>query len=199
VAYATTDATDVNFNCHPFTPGQVTGVASRKCDYHIASGRVRFAPGETTKTINISIVDDVFFESAEVFNITLSNSNSATLGTNSSAKITITDNDLGGQPNPIDGTNFLVRMLYVDLLSREPDPAGLQGWIERIDKCGQAGQPPPPCDRVTVGGDGFLRSAEFFDREFFVIRLYRAGLGRILRHDDVGDLAYVSGFLTSAD
>ena len=78
VAYATTDATDVNFNCHPFTPGQVTGVASRKCDYHIASGRVRFAPGETVKTVNISIVDDVFFESAEVFNITLSNSNSAT-------------------------------------------------------------------------------------------------------------------------
>jgi hypothetical protein len=160
---------------------------------------VRFAPGETVKTINISIVDDVFFESPEVFNITLSNSNSATLGTNSSANITITDNDTGGQPNPIDGTNFLVRMLYVDLLSREPDPAGLQGWIDRIEKCGQPGQPPPPCDRVTVGGDGFLRSAEFFDREFFVIRLYQTGLGRILRYDDVGDLAYVSGFLTSAD
>jgi Calx-beta domain len=199
VTYATTDATDVNFNCHPFTPGQVTGVASRKCDYHIASGRVRFAPGETVKTINISIVDDVFFESSEILNITLSNSNSATLGTNSSANITITDNDLSGQPNPIDGTNFLVRMLYVDLLSREPDPVGFQGWVDRIDKCGQPGQPPPPCDRVTVSGDGFLRSAEFFDREFFVIRLYRTGLGRILRYDDVGDLAYVSGFLTSAD
>jgi hypothetical protein len=90
-------------------------------------------------------------------------------------------------------------MLYVDLLSREPDPAGFNGWVQRIDLCGQPGQPPPPCDRVTVGGDGFLRSTEFFDREFFVIRLYRTALGRILRYDDVGDLAYVSGFLTDAD
>ena len=47
--------------------------------------------------------------------------------------------------------------------------------------------------------DGFLRSVEFFDREFFVIRLYRTGLGRILRYDDVGDLAFVSGFLTDTD
>jgi hypothetical protein len=72
-------------------------------------------------------------------------------------------------------------------------------WINRIDLCGQPGQPPPPCDRVTVGGDGFLRSAEFFDRQFFVLRLYRTALGRILRYDDVGDLAYVSGFLSSSD
>jgi hypothetical protein len=113
--------------------------------------------------------------------------------------VTITDNDTPGQANPIDNTGFYVRMLYVDLLSREPDPAGFAGWVHRIDFCGQAGEPPPPCDRVTVGGDGFLRSAEFFDREFFVIRLYRTALGRILRYDDVGDLAYVSGFLTSGD
>ncbi|HEX8142297.1 MAG TPA: hypothetical protein VF553_06840, partial [Pyrinomonadaceae bacterium] len=52
-------------------------------------------------------------------------------------------------------------------------------------------------DRVTVAGDGFLRSGEFFDRQFFVIRLYRTGLGRILRYDEVGDLAFVSGFLTA--
>jgi hypothetical protein len=50
---------------------------------------------------------------------------------------------------------------------------------------------------VTVGGDGFLRSGEFFDRQFFVLRLYRTGLGRILRYDEVADLAYVSGFLTA--
>jgi hypothetical protein len=199
VTYATSDATDVNFTCNPSTPGQVTGAASRKCDYHIASGRVRFAPGETVKSINVSLVDDVYVEPSELLMITLSNSNSATLGSNSSANITITDNDTPGVLNPILGTAFYVRMLYVDLLSREPDPAGFAGWMHRIDFCGQAGEPPPPCDRVTVGGDGFLRSPEFFDREFFVIRLYRTGLGRILRYDDVGDLAYVSGFLTSGE
>jgi hypothetical protein len=52
---------------------------------------------------------------------------------------------------------------------------------------------------VTVGGDGFLRSAEFFERQFFVLRLYRTGFGRILLYNEVGDFAFVSGFLSSSD
>lgn len=199
VKYATTDTTNVNFNCNPATPGQITGAASRKCDYHLAVGRLRFAAGETSKQIILSIVNDIYVEPSESFTITLSNPTGATLGTPNTATVNITDNDVTGQANPINGTAFYVRMLYVDLLSREPDPAGFAGWVHRIDFCGQPGEPPPPCDRVTVGGDGFLRSAEFFEREFFVIRLYRAGLGRILVYNDVGDLAYVSGFLTASD
>ena len=199
VKYSTSDSTDVNFRCNPSSPGQISGAASRKCDYHIASGRLRFGPGEASKTIVLSLVNDVYVESAEVLTIALSNSTGTTLGTPNTATVTITDNDTPGLANPIDGTAFYVRMLYVDLLSREPDPAGFAGWVHRIDFCGQPGEPPPPCDRVTVGGDGFLRSTEFFDREFFVIRLYRTALGRIPRYDDVADLAYVSGFLTDAD
>ena len=58
----------------------------------------------------------------------------------------------------------------------------------------QAGEPPPlPRDG---GWNGFLKLSS--STVSSLIRLYRAGLGRILRHDDVGDLAY-SGFLTSAD
>jgi hypothetical protein len=201
VKYATSDSTDVNFRCNPNDPnaaGQPTGIASRKCDYHIAVGRLRFAAGESTKQILVSILDNAYSKGTLTFNITLSNPTGATLGTPITATITINDNGVGGA-NPIDGTNFYVRQLYVDLLSREPDPAGWNGWINRIDLCGQAGQAPPPCDRVTVGGDGFLRSTEFFDREFFVLRLYRAGLGRIPQYSEVGDLAYVSGFLSSSD
>ena len=199
VKYQTSDQTDVNFQCNPATQGQVMGFASRKCDYHITVGRLRFNAGETSKQIIISVVDDVYVEGPETFTLTLSGPAGTSLGANSSATITITDNDVAGQPNPIDNTRFFVRQLYVDLLSREPDPSGWDGWVHRIDFCGQPGEPPPPCDRVTVGGDGFLRSTEFFDREFFVIRLYRTALGRILRYDDVGDLAFVSGFLTDAD
>lgn len=200
VKYATSDATDVNFNCNPATQGQIVGAASRKCDYHIAAGRVRFAAGESSKQIILSLVNDVYVEGTEALTIRLSSPTGAALGAFDLATINITDNDLaGGQPNPIDATPFYVRMLYVDLLSREPDPVGFAAWVHRIDFCGQPGEPPPPCDRVTVGGDGFMRSAEFFERQFFVIKLYRAGLGRILRYDDVGDLAYVSGFLTDAD
>jgi len=199
VKYATSDATDVNFNCNPSTTGQINGAASRKCDYHITAGRLRFAAGETSKQIILSVVNDVYVEPSESLTITLSSPTDSSLGSLSSTTVTITDDDTPGQANPIDGTGFYVRMLYVDLLSREPEPAGLAGWIHRIDFCGQSGEPPPPCDRVTVGGDGFLRSAEFFDREFFVLRLYRTGLGRILRYDDVADLAYVSGFLSASD
>jgi len=200
VKFNTSDATGVNFNCNPSTAGQITGVASRKCDYHIAAGRLRFGPGETSKQIILSLVNDVYSgEGSESLNISLSNPTGAILSFPSTAEVRISDNDFSAQPNPIDGTAFYVRMLYVDLLSREPEPTGLAGWVHRIDFCGQAGEQPPPCDRVAVGGDGFLRSAEFFDREFFVIRLYRTALGRIPRYDDVGDLAYVSGFLTDAD
>ena len=200
VKFNTSDATGVNFNCNPSTPGQTTGAASRKCDYHIAAGRLRFGPGETSKQIMLSLVNDVYSgEGSESLTISLSNPTGAIVSFPSTANISISDNDFSSQPNPIDGTAFFVRMLYVDLLSREPDPTGNAGWIHRIDFCGQPGEPPPPCDRVTVAGDGFLRSSEFFDREFFVIRLYRTALGRIPRYDDVGDLAYVSGFLTDAD
>jgi uncharacterized repeat protein (TIGR01451 family) len=197
VKYSTSDTTDANFRCDPTTQGQPTGVASRKCDYHITVGTLRFAAGESTRQFTLSLVNDVYVEGPETFTLTLSNPTGAALGQNSSVPVTITDDDVAGAANPIDNTSFFVRQLYVDLLSREPDPAGWNGWTTRIDQCGQPGQPPPPCDRVTVGGDGFLRSGEFFDRQFFVLRLYRTGLGRILRYDDVGDLAFVSGFLTA--
>jgi Calx-beta domain/Carboxypeptidase regulatory-like domain len=194
VKYSTSDTTDANYRCD-----QLIGVASRKCDYHIAAGTLRFAAGESTKQFSLSLINDAYVEGPESFTLTLSNPSGASLGQNSTASVTITDDDQAGAPNPINDTSFFVRQLYVDLLSREPDPAGWQGWTTRIDQCGQPGQPPPPCDRVTVGGDGFLRSGEFFDRQFFVLRLYRTGLGRILRYDEVADLVYVSGFLTDAD
>src|SRR5205814_6592916 len=168
VKYATSDATDVNFHCDPLTNNQPRGIASRKCDYHIAVGRLRFAAGETSKQIIVSIIDDVYPEEPETFTLTLSNPTGATLGTNTTATITIIDDDNGGAANPIDQTRFYVRQLYVDLLSREPDNAGWAGWIHRIDFCGQVGEAPSPCDRVTVGGNGVLRSRDIIDRPFLV-------------------------------
>jgi len=200
VGYETADNTNVQFDCsNPGADGQFSYPASRKCDYHIASGRLRFSPGETSRQIPISIVNDVYVEHSEALSLSLIDPTGASLGPTRSANVNINDDDSSGQANPIDATPFFVRMLYVDLLSREPDPAGYAGWIHRIDFCGQPGEPPPPCDRVTVGGDGFLRSSEFFDREFFVVRLYRTALGRIPRYDDVRDIALVSGFLTASD
>ena len=162
----------------PTTPGRPTDAASRKCDHHIAVGKLRFAAGEATKQLSLSIVDDVYVEIPESLALTLSNPLGAALGQNQRVPVAILDNDIPGTSNPIDNTSFFVRQLYVDLLSREPDPSGWLGWTARIDQCAQPGQPPPPRNRVTVAGDGFLRSGEFFDRQFFVERDFRACGGK---------------------
>ena len=108
VKYATSDSTDVNFKCDPNTAGQPKGIASRKCDYHLAFGRLRFAAGESSKQFLISIVDNAYVKGALTFNVTLSNPTGAILGTPITATITILDNGVGGA-NPIDGTSFFVR------------------------------------------------------------------------------------------
>jgi hypothetical protein len=39
-------------------------------------------------------------------------------------------------PNPIDDARFFVRQLYLDLLLREPDQGGWDGWTGQITQCG---------------------------------------------------------------
>ena len=113
--YATSDATDVNFVCNPNTGGQITGAASRKCDYHIAGGRLRFAAGEQSKIINLSIVNDVYVEPLESLTLTLSSPTGAALGTTSTATVAITDNDAAARRTDR-WYGFLRPQLYVDLL-----------------------------------------------------------------------------------
>jgi len=65
-------------------------------DYISKSGTITFAPGETEKTITVSLVDDALPESTETFKVNLTSPTNATLGT-STATGTILDND--PQPN----------------------------------------------------------------------------------------------------
>ena len=39
--------------------------------------------------------------------------------------------------NPLDTTDYFVRQQYLDFLSREPDPSGLQFWTNTISSCGK--------------------------------------------------------------
>jgi hypothetical protein len=89
----TSGFTDVTFNTSD-------GSASQSSDYVVASGTFTFAPGETSKTFSVLIVDDGIVENPENFNVTLSNPNGAVLGTPSTATITITDNDTAGSITP---------------------------------------------------------------------------------------------------
>ena len=112
------------------------GVASAKCDYISALGTIKFAAGESSKTISILIIDDSYLEGPETFNVSLSNPSGATMGTPSTATVTINDNDLANGPNPIDQARFFVQQHYYDFLGRYPDQSGWDFWITEIASCG---------------------------------------------------------------
>jgi glucose/arabinose dehydrogenase len=171
VEYATSDFAGSN-PC-----SNTTGEASSRCDYLNMQGTLTFAPGESSKTISIPVVDDAFIEGFENFFITLSNGNGATLGPPVSAIVTISDNDTVAGANPIDTTNFFVRQHYIDFLNREPDPPGLAFWSNEIDLCGNDQQ----CilnKRVNVSAAFFL-SVEFQETGYFVYRTYKGGFGNL--------------------
>ncbi len=189
VNYATSDASGLNA-CN-----SVTAIASSRCDYATSIGTLRFAAGESSKTIFIPIVDDNITDGNETFNITLSNPSGATLGSTTSAVVTITDN-ANTAGNPIDQAEFFIRQHYIDFLGREPEPAGLAGWLNVYNNCG--GSVPQPCDRIEISS-AFFRSEEFQTRASFVYRFYSA-VGKIPLYETfMPDFAKVSGFLSAQE
>ncbi|HEY6804908.1 MAG TPA: Calx-beta domain-containing protein [Pyrinomonadaceae bacterium] len=70
------------------------GTATGGADYDPQSGTLSFGAGETSKTFGIGITDDTLYENNETINLTLSGpTGGATLGTPSTAVLTITNND----------------------------------------------------------------------------------------------------------
>jgi len=115
------------------------GHASQKSDYEIALGQLSFAPGETSKTFRILIVNDTFVEGDETIDLILSNPTGAGVGLGSpnTTEVRIIDNDvIAPTTNPIDDATFFVRQHYLDFLNREPDAAGLAFWVSQITSCG---------------------------------------------------------------
>ena len=72
-----------------------SGTATEGSDYVAASGTLTFGPGETSKSFAVPIVNDSEVEGNETINLTLSNpTRGATLGTTSTAVLTIANNDV---------------------------------------------------------------------------------------------------------
>jgi uncharacterized repeat protein (TIGR01451 family) len=197
INYATSDQSFLN-PC-----SQVTGLASQRCDYAITIGKLNFAAGDSSKQIFIPIIDDAYTEGPETFTLTLSNPTGGVIQGNSSTTITIVDNDAANGANPLDQDSFFIRELYIDFLDREPDPPGLQGWLNILhSQC----QVPTDCDRIAVAL-GFVNSPEFTDRGYFIYKLYKTlpdasnpTFGRIPHYFEfTTDMAKVSGFLSSND
>jgi hypothetical protein len=62
-------------------------------DYIDTSGILTFAPGQTSRTFSVSILEDVLDEGVEAVNLALSAPSNATLGTPAGASLRIDDND----------------------------------------------------------------------------------------------------------
>ncbi len=69
-----------------------SGTATSSSDFNPASGYLTFSPGTTTRTVNVSTINDTAVESTETFTLRLSSAVNADLG-DSSGTGTITDND----------------------------------------------------------------------------------------------------------
>ena len=68
------------------------GTATAGADYTAANGTLTFAPGETSKSISVTITDDDVDEENETFTVTLGNAVNASIG-QATATGTITDDD----------------------------------------------------------------------------------------------------------
>ncbi|GCA95830.1 Calx-beta domain-containing protein, partial [Microcystis aeruginosa] len=81
------------------------GTATAPNDYTNSSPiTVNFASGEKTKTVNITIINDLIREGDETVNLVLSNpTGGANLGTQTTATLTIADNDIGLDAQYFDG------------------------------------------------------------------------------------------------
>lgn len=75
----------------------VNGTAFAGSDYTTASGTITFAPGETSKTIPITILDDNIADASESFSIVLSDATNAAILDGTSV-VSIVDNEITADP-----------------------------------------------------------------------------------------------------
>ena len=176
------------------------GKARSRCDFSTAAGTLRFAPGEREQTFSLFITDDSYVEGTETLKVALGFPSIGVVEEPNVATITITDNDTAGAANPINTASFLVRQQYLDFLSREPDADGFAAWVRVLKQCAYEGHfgpgksgSDPTCDRITVSSS-FFRAPEFQIKGYFVIRFYRAALGRLPTYEEfLRDTTSVTG------
>jgi hypothetical protein len=159
------------------------GSADQRSDVIPVIGRLSFEPNETSKDFIIFITDDAYVEGNESITLELSDLVGGVLGDNSTAMLTITDNDSSATTiNPIDGAEFFVRQHYRDFLNRPADAAGLAFWSNQISSCGTDAA----ClsDRRMNVSAAFFLSIEFRETGFLVYRLYLLSFAQPPQHLD---------------
>ncbi|HEV7904603.1 MAG TPA: Calx-beta domain-containing protein, partial [Pyrinomonadaceae bacterium] len=174
-----------------------TGQAYARCDYATTVQTLMFAPGETQKTVNIPIIDDVHVEGTEIVPVRLSNPVGATLELlRSGMHVVIHDNDSGTAQNPSRTTAFFVRLHYLDFLSREPEPN--EPWSAILNNCPDAfnldaRSPSAACDRLIVS-QSFFGAPEFRLKGLYVYLFYRIAFNRRPEYAEIiPDMSALSG------
>ncbi|MBA2706067.1 MAG: hypothetical protein H0U60_19715 [Blastocatellia bacterium] len=166
---STTDAASVSY-------ATTDGTASQTNKYITAVGTLSFAPGQTSRTFNVLIVDNALTEGNQALNLFLSNPVGSGLNIPGRAVLTITDNDTTvATGNPLDDPAFFVNQQYFDFLNRTPDSSGRAFWINQITSCGTD----TACveiRRINVSAAFFI-SIEFQETGYLVERIYKATYG----------------------
>ncbi|HJR05667.1 MAG TPA: FG-GAP-like repeat-containing protein [Pyrinomonadaceae bacterium] len=167
------------------------GHAYARCDYATTIDTVTFAPNEDRKEINVPLVDDAHVEGSETLRLKLGNvQGAAALGAQSTATLTINDNDAAGQSNPIFSTPFFVRQQYLDFLSREPEEG--EPWSGVLNRCPDVNNN-FTCDRILVS-QSFFGSTEFRLKGFYVFNFYKVAFNRRPEYAEIiADMRSVTG------
>ncbi len=111
-SYATSDAT-----------------ATAGSDYAAASGTVKFRPGESTRSITVTVNGDVSVEPDETLTVTLSNVVNATIG-DGQALGTITNDDIAARSGHYTGSTSQWQFIAFDVSSGATGVSGLFFFVD---------------------------------------------------------------------
>jgi subtilisin-like proprotein convertase family protein len=113
------------------------GSANPRVDYTDSGrGTLIFAPGETNKTVTVTVHGDLLHEPNETLFITLTNPVSALLGVSTATGTILNDDEEGNTPptvaivSPADGSSFPAPPGLVQIAAEATDTGGL---VERVD------------------------------------------------------------------
>lgn len=121
-----------------YTVAEVSATGSG-IDFSLADGTLTIPAGNQLGTINVALTDDGIEESAETFTVTLSGEMGATLGTEDTHTVTISDNDAEfGYYGPGGVGDFESNMLWLDAtaingkgVDNVADGANVSTWVDR--------------------------------------------------------------------
>jgi len=72
------------------------GTATNGTDFSLANGSLSITPGNTSASTSFTLIDDCDIEPNETFSITLTSATIASIGSNATQTVTITNDDAGG-------------------------------------------------------------------------------------------------------